>query len=214
MPVVANGSLRRHAVVDFRIRPIQFDDASGRPDVQPGRRNLQAVTISDSSPGTTITNTTDGSVPTTASRVYGGPIVLTINMTLSAMAAGSGFRTSPITADNYVINGSTSGPTFVQSNYVVPQSPQSTVSVAYSKAQVAGDLNVAVVGWNDSTATIAPGGVTDSAGNVYTLAAGPTVQSGTATQAIYYAKNIVSAAPGANTVTVKFSTPANGILYI
>jgi hypothetical protein len=34
---------------------------------------------------------------------------------------------------------------------------------------------------------------------------GPTVQTGTATQSIYYAKNIVAAGPGANSVTVKFS---------
>jgi len=63
-----------------------------------------------------------------------------------------------------------------------------------------------VVGWNDSTATI--GTVTDSSGNVYSLAAGPTVQSGTATQAIYYAPGIVGAAANANTVTVTFNGSA------
>jgi hypothetical protein len=40
---------------------------------------------------------------------------------------------------------------------------------------------------------------------VYTLAAGPTVLAGTATQSIYYAPNISGAAAGANTVTVTFS---------
>ena len=45
-------------------------------------------------------------------------------------------------------------------------------------------------------------------GNPYTLAVGPTVQSGTATQAIYYAKNILAAPATGNTITVAFSTVA------
>jgi len=96
--------------------------------------------------------------------------------------------------------------TYVQGNYATPQSPESTVSVVYTAAQTAGDLNVVVVGWNDSTATVSS--VHDSKGNVYTLAVGPTIQSGLATQSIYYAKNIVAAAAGSNTVTVTFSAAA------
>ena len=78
--------------------------------------------------------------------------------------------------------------------------------VIYTKAQTAGNLNVVVVGWNDSTAQISS--VTDSKGNVYALAAGPTAQTGTATQAIYYASNIAAAAASGNTVTVTFNTAA------
>jgi hypothetical protein len=83
-----------------------------------------------------------------------------------------------------------------------------SVTVTYSKLQTAGDLNVVVVGWNDSTAQIA-NPPTDTKGNVYALAVGPTVQSGTATQAIYYAKNIPGAAANGNTVTVTFNKSAN-----
>ena len=96
---------------------------------------------------------------------------------------------------------------FVQVNSAVPQSAQKSVKVTYAKAQTAGDLNVVVVGWNDSTATISS--VVDSAGNAYSLAVGPTVQSGTATQAIYYAKSIAAAAANTDNVTVTFSTAAN-----
>ena len=81
---------------------------------------------------------------------------------------------------------------FVQANYAGPQTPQTKVAVTYTQAQTAGNLNVVVVGWNDSNAQI--NSVTDSTGNPYELAVGPTVQSGTATQAIYYAKNITAAA--------------------
>ena len=95
---------------------------------------------------------------------------------------------------------------YVQGNYGTPQTPQTTVNVTFTAAQVAGDLNVVVVGWKDSTAIVNT--VTDGSGNAYTLAVGPTVQTGIASQSIYYAKNITSAAAGANTVTVTFSSAA------
>jgi len=62
------------------------------------------------------------------------------------------------------------------------------------------------VGWNNSTATVSA--VTDSSGNTYTLAVGPTVQSGMASQSIYYAKDISSAAAGVNNVAVTFASAA------
>ena len=95
---------------------------------------------------------------------------------------------------------------FVQVNSAVPQSAQSSVPVTYANAQTAGNLNVVVVGWNNSTAQV--NSVKDSKGNAYQLAVGPTVQSGVAMQAIYYASNIAAAAAGANTVTVAFSAAA------
>ena len=62
--------------------------------------------------------------------------------------------------------------------------------------------------WGGTTAPATVSGVTDTRGNVYTRAVGPTVQAGVASQSIYYAKNIVSAAAGTNLVTVTFATPA------
>lgn len=105
-----------------------------------------------------------------------------------------------------VASGTTSGPiAFVQVSSAVPQQG-SQVTATFAKAQTAGDLNVVAIGWNDATSQITS--VTDSLGNAYTLAVGPTVQSGTATQAIYYAKNIGAAAANGNTVTVAFNTAA------
>src|SRR6266705_124701 len=95
---------------------------------------------------------------------------------------------------------------FVQGGSATPQSPQSVVSVTYTSAQTSGNLNVVVVGWNDTTAAV--NSVTDSIGNVYTLAVGPTVGNGKS-QSIYYAKNIVGAAANTNTVTVRFTVAAN-----
>jgi hypothetical protein len=94
-------------------------------------------------------------------------------------------------------------PQYVQSNYAVPGTPQTTVTLPYTSAQSLGDFNVVVVGWNDSTAQVAS--VSDSLGNVYQLAVGP-MATGAVSQAIFYAKNI---AAGTNAVTVTFNAAAN-----
>ena len=94
----------------------------------------------------------------------------------------------------------------MQQNYATPQSAKSTVPVIFKSAQTAGNLNVVVVGWNDTTATVSS--VTDAKGNMYTPAVGPTVLSGQLSQAIYYANNIQAAAANTNTVTVQFNVAA------
>ena len=97
--------------------------------------------------------------------------------------------------------------TFAQ---VGPASAMS-VSMAYSSTQVAGDLNVVVVGWNDAVSTVTS--ITDSAGNTYQPAAallrtGSGSGGSALSQAIYYASNITG---GANTVTVTFNQAAPSI---
>jgi hypothetical protein len=57
--------------------------------------------------------------------------------------------------------------TYVQGNYATPQTPPTTVKVTFTGAQASGDLNVVVVGWNDSAAAVSS--VADSSGNAYTL---------------------------------------------
>ena len=91
---------------------------------------------------------------------------------------------------------------FGQVAAATPQTPTASVPVTYPAAQTAGDLNIVVVGWNDTTSTVQS--VKDSAGNNYVLAVGPTAGTGLQ-QSIYYASNIVG---GSNTVTVTFSAAA------
>jgi galactose oxidase-like protein/Big-like domain-containing protein/Kelch motif protein len=79
------------------------------------------------------------------------------------------------------------------------------VTVTYTAAQAAGNLNVVVVGWGDSTSQISS--VSDANGNTYRLAVGPTVATGSSafSQAIYYATNMKA---GTNVITVKFTAAA------
>jgi hypothetical protein len=83
-----------------------------------------------------------------------------------------------------------------------PQTPTQVVTVAYPGTQTLGDMNIVVVGWNDATSAVQS--VTDSAGNTYSLAIGPTTGTGLR-QSIYYAPNIVA---GSDTVTVRFNQAA------
>jgi len=96
----------------------------------------------------------------------------------------------------------TSAIKFVQVKSATPQTPASTVSVAYAAAQTAGNLNIVAVGWNDSTSSITS--LTDSRGNTYALA-GVLTTGTNLRQAIYYAKNILG---GSNTVTVNLNQAA------
>ncbi len=107
----------------------------------------------------------------------------------------------------FTYTGSTGGGTigFVQVKAATPQTASSSVAVTYSVAQTAGNLNVVEVGWNDTTSSVNT--VTDSKGNSYVLAVGPTSGTGLR-QSIYYAKNI---AGGSNTVTVTFSKAAAAV---
>ncbi len=164
----------------------------------------QSVTITAAA-GATIYYTLDGSQPTLASAVYTGPLNVAATTTINAIAVQSGKLTSTPAVGVYTIS-SLAQISYVQGNYATPQSPQTSVAVKFTAAQHQGDLNVVVAAWGDSSATLKS--VTDSSGNVYAAAIGPTVLSGVASQSIYYAPNIASAAANANTVTVAFNGSA------
>src|SRR4030088_2603112 len=64
-------------------------------------------------------------------------------------------------------------PQYVQGNYATPGTPQTSVTVPYTAAQKAGDLNVVIVGWSESTTRVRV--VRDTYVNIYQPAIGPTV---------------------------------------
>lgn len=85
-----------------------------------------------------------------------------------------------------------------------------TAKLAFSSANKAGNLIVVYVMWNN-TSTVS---VSDTRGNVYTSAVGPTIwDTGKSNAQIFYAKNI---AAGSNTVTATFAKAVGtfGIIYI
>ncbi len=161
----------------------------------------------------TGTNFASGATVTFGGAAATNVVVVNSTTITASTPSGNGAVTVTVTVNGqsgslhngFTYNGTTTI-SFVQGNYATPQSSQASVLVKFNSAQLAGDLNVVVVGWNDSTAVVST--VTDTSGNAYKLAVGPTAISGVESQSIYYASNIAGAAAGVNTVTVTFSTAA------
>ena len=70
------------------------------------------VSISTTTSGATIYYTTDGSAPTTASPVYGGPFTLTQSATVRAIATAPGMLTSAEASASYTVQHPAATPTF------------------------------------------------------------------------------------------------------
>jgi YD repeat-containing protein len=93
---------------------------------------------------------------------------------------------------------------YVQSNYNATFTSISSITATYTTAQSAGDLNVVAISWEGSAGSVQS--ITDSMGNTYAIAVGPTADSGTASETIYYAKNITAASANSNTITITFAS--------
>jgi len=63
----------------------------------------QWVTLSDTTAGSAIHYTTDGSTPASSSPLYCGPIPVSKSMTIQAVAVATGFANSSVASANYVI---------------------------------------------------------------------------------------------------------------
>lgn len=72
----------------------------------------QSVTLSDTTSGTTIYYTTDGSTPTTASTEYTTPIAIGTTETLSAIAVKAGYTNSAVSTATYILGTALPAPTF------------------------------------------------------------------------------------------------------
>ena len=86
----------------------------------------QAVNIYDITPGATIYYTTNGATPTTASPVYTGPVIVSANQTIRALAAVSGLTSSAAVSSAYTIGKGVATPAFS----LAPGSYTSAQSVA------------------------------------------------------------------------------------
>ena len=168
------------------------------------------ISFASSTAGGTLTAAVTGTGSTYNVAVSGmtgtGNVVVSVPAAAATDAAGNASLVSASTDNTVTYNASTPAAiAFVQANAVTPQTNQSTVTVAYTNAQIVGDTNILAIGWSNTTSNITS--VTDSAGNTYQLA-GSIARGSGLSQAIYYASNIKAAAAG-NTVTVTFnvSTP-------
>jgi hypothetical protein len=93
----------------------------------------QMISIADSTPGATIYYTTDGSMPTTASAPYAGPLLISGTTTLQAIAVAAGFAPSAVASGTYTNMGPATAvptsPTSLPATQVGAQSASQTVLV-------------------------------------------------------------------------------------
>jgi hypothetical protein len=94
---------------------------------------------------------------------------------------------------------------YIQGGGASPAGAAATVVGLLPSPQTAGDLNVVVIGWNDTVAAVAS--VTDTEGSTY-VAALPVVTGTGLKQVIYYAKNIAGDSGTPNQITVAFDQAA------
>ncbi len=176
----------------------------------------QSVTISDSTPSSTIYYTTDGSTPTTGSTVYSSALNVSTSETVNAMATATGYGTSPLGSAAYTIQAAT--PTFspaagtytgAQTVTISDTTPSSTIyyttngtAPTTGSTVYAGAITVSA-SETVSAIAAAPGyGASPVGSAAYTIvAATPTFNPGTGTYS------------GTQTVTINTTTPSATIYY-
>jgi hypothetical protein len=144
----------------------------------------QAVTISDSTTGTTIYYTTNGSTPTTSSTVYSGAITVSATEMLEAIATATGYTTSVVATAAYTL--------------VNPQPAISSLSPAFTNA-----------GGATFTLTVNGSGFI-SGSTVYWGASALTTTYVNATQLTAQVPATDISATGTNAITVQTPAPGGG----
>lgn len=96
--------------------------------------SAQSVSLSCSTSGASIYYTLNGTVPTTSSTLYTGPIEVSGNTTINAIAAASGYLNSSEASATYVLQVST--PTFSPSGGTYSGAQTVTISCATSGATI------------------------------------------------------------------------------
>jgi hypothetical protein len=182
--------------------------------------SAQAVTIGDTTSGTTIYYTTDGTTPTTASSVYSGPITVSANETLQAIAVGTGYTTSPASSAAYVVAPLLPAPTFI----AAAGTYSTTQSVTISDATAGTTIYYTTNGTTPTTASsVYSGPITVSATETLEAVA---VKAGSTTSTVAKATYTIapalpapafSPAPGTYTgdqsVTISDATTGTNIYY-
>ena len=91
---------------------IQQAQAAATPVASPvggAYTGTQTVTLTDSTPGSVIHYTVDGTTPTAASSVYTSPITVSATQTVSAIAVASSYTNSSVLTSTYTITPAQSG---------------------------------------------------------------------------------------------------------
>jgi hypothetical protein len=190
--------------------------------------SAQSVTISDTTPSSTIYYTTNGTTPTTSSTQYSGPITVAATETIEALATATGDANSSVATATYTINppGVAATPTFfpVAGTYASAQSV--TISDSTSGAAIYYTVTSGTTGTTPTTSsTQYSGPITVAATETIEAIAVATGYSSSAVATATYTINLpgVAAVPtflpaagtysSAQSVTISDTTPSSTIYY-
>jgi hypothetical protein len=180
----------------------------------------QTVTISDSTSGSTIYYTTNGTTPTTSSSTYSSAITVSATETLEAIATKTGYSNSAVGSAAYTINGAVATPTFSPAAGAYGPAQTVTISDSTSGSTIYYTTNGTTPTTNSSTYSSA---ITVSATETLEAIATKTSYSNSAVGSAVYTINGAAATPTfspaagaygpAQTVTISDSTSGSTIYY-
>jgi len=98
--------------------------------------SAQTVTVSDTTAGSAIYYTTNGTTPTTASTQYSGPVTVSSTETIQAIATASGYSTSAVATATYTIMPPAATPSFSLATGTYTSAQTVTISDATAGATI------------------------------------------------------------------------------
>jgi hypothetical protein len=142
------GSTAMSAVYNFVASPPVFSPA---PGTYP---SPLTVSLSSTTPGASLYYTTDGSTPTSSSLVYSGPITVTANQTMQAIAIATNYASSAVSSATYKMGTPNTPPTF---------SPAAGTYVGTQTVSISASTNNAVIYYTTNGSTPTTGSAVYSA---------------------------------------------------
>jgi hypothetical protein len=172
----------------------------------------QIVTINDTTTGANLYYTLDGSVPTTASTLYTGPVTLSKSATLSAIAVASGFANSGVASANYVIGTGVATPVITPTGGTFATAQSVTITDATGGATIYYTIDGSMP---SSSSTLYSGPITVASSETITaiaIASGTPSSPATATFVINIASAPAAAPPTFNPAAGTYSAVQQVIL--
>jgi hypothetical protein len=116
VPTVANGKVYVGAFGSMNVYGLLGGESTTpAPVITPGSSTFATsvtVSITDANAGATIFYTTNGTTPTTSSAIYHGPLVVSTNETITAIASAAGFVQSAASSATYTSSTLPANPVF------------------------------------------------------------------------------------------------------
>jgi len=140
IPEVTNGKVyvAAHGEVDV-YGLLNGEQQAAAPTISPNGgtfASTQSVTLSTATTSANIYYTLDGSTPTTASTVYTGPITISTDTTLNAIASASGYTQSAVSSATFVFSNQVAPPSFTPAAGTYLNAQSVTIADADASAKI------------------------------------------------------------------------------